>query len=134
MGKGPWSLIGWTWSWRSSLPSLASVALVEASPLSAKQPLVGFCLHRPTPAFLDGITSRLLAQPALWAEPVFLPLSLLTTIFGLQRRYFKMASNEKIIVEKLVRLVETSNFGFWIISIRGHMQFLGSNQKSWNRG
>jgi hypothetical protein len=58
----------------------------------------------------------------------------LTTVFGLQRRYLKMASNEKIIVEKVVRLVETSNFGFWIISIRGHMQFLGSNQKSWNRG
>jgi hypothetical protein len=54
---------------------------------------------------------------------------MLTTVFGLQRRYLKIASNEKIIVEKVVRLVETSNFGFWIISIRGHMQFLGSNQK-----
>jgi hypothetical protein len=74
-GKGPLSLIGWTWSWRSSLPSFAPAALVGASPLSAKQPLVGFCLHRPALAFLVGIASRLLAQPALRAEPVFLSSS-----------------------------------------------------------
>jgi hypothetical protein len=36
---------------------------------------VGFCLHRPAPAFLDGIANRLLAQPALQAEPVFLSSS-----------------------------------------------------------
>jgi hypothetical protein len=75
VGKGPWSLIGWAWSWRSSLPSFAPAALVGASPLLAKQPLVGFCLHRPAPAFHGGIASRLLAQPALWAEPVFLSSS-----------------------------------------------------------
>jgi hypothetical protein len=37
----------------------------------AKQPLWGFCLHRPALALLGGIASRLLAQPALRAEPVF---------------------------------------------------------------
>jgi hypothetical protein len=68
------------------------------------------------------------------ASAYLVHMLVLTTVFGLQRRYLKMASNEKIIVEKVVCLVEKSNFGFWIISIRGHMQFLGSNQKSWNRG
>jgi hypothetical protein len=37
----------------------------------AKQPLEGFCLHRSALALLGGIASRLLAQPALRAEPVF---------------------------------------------------------------
>jgi hypothetical protein len=68
-------LIGWTWSWRSSLPSSASVALVGASPLSAKQPLVGSCHRHPAPAFHGGIASWLLAQLALQAEPVFLSSS-----------------------------------------------------------
>jgi hypothetical protein len=75
MGKGPWSLIGWTWSWRSSLLSLASVAIVGASPLSAKRPLAGSYLRCPAPAFHGGNTSRLLAQPALQAKPVFLSSS-----------------------------------------------------------
>jgi hypothetical protein len=47
---------------------------------------------------------------------------LLTTIFGLQRRYLKMASNEKVVNTKVVRLVETNNFAFWIIAIRSNMQ------------
>jgi hypothetical protein len=75
MGKGSWSLIGWTWSWRSSLLSLASVALVGASPLSAKQPLAGSYLRHPAPAFHGGNASRLLAQPALPAKPVLLSSS-----------------------------------------------------------
>jgi hypothetical protein len=58
--------------WRASLPSFASVDLVGARPLSAKQPLEESCLHRPALAFLDGVASQLLAQPALPAEPVFL--------------------------------------------------------------
>jgi hypothetical protein len=36
---------------------------------------VGFCPHRPALTLLGGIASRLLAQPALRAEPVFSPLS-----------------------------------------------------------
>jgi hypothetical protein len=36
---------------------------------------VGFCLHRPALAFHGGNASRLLAQPALRAEPVFLSSS-----------------------------------------------------------
>ena len=58
----------------------------------------------------------------------------MTTFFGLQRRTLKMISNEKTIVRKVVRLVETINFDFWIISIQGHMQFLESKQEFWNRG
>jgi hypothetical protein len=42
---------------------------------------------------------------------------MLTTVFGLQRRYLKMASNEKVMNTKVVRLVETNNFAFWIIAI-----------------
>jgi hypothetical protein len=36
----------------------------------------------------------------------------LTTVVGLQRRYLKMASNEKVVNTKVVRLVETNNFAF----------------------
>jgi hypothetical protein len=35
-----------------------------------------------------------------------------------------MNSNEKVIGMKVVRLIETRNFAFWIISIQGHMQIL----------
>jgi hypothetical protein len=71
-GEGSCSLVGGVWSWRASLPSFASVDLVGARPLSAKQPLEESCLHRPALALLGGVASRLLAQPALRAEPVFL--------------------------------------------------------------
>ena len=40
-----------------------------------------------------------------------------------------MISNEKTIIRKVVRLVETINFDFWIISIQGHMQFLEPKQE-----
>jgi hypothetical protein len=72
--RGEGSLIA---DWLSSVmtfvtPVLASVALVGASPLSVKQPLEGFCLHHPALDLLGGVASRLLAQPALQAKPVFL--------------------------------------------------------------
>jgi hypothetical protein len=72
MGKALCSLVGGVRSWHSSLPSFASVDLVGARPLSAKRPLEDSCLHRPALALPDGVASRLLAQPALWVEPVFL--------------------------------------------------------------
>jgi hypothetical protein len=75
VGKAPRSLIGWVRSWRSSLSSFASVVLVGASPLLVKQPLGGFCPHRPALALLGGVASRLLAQPPLRVEPVFSSLS-----------------------------------------------------------
>jgi hypothetical protein len=71
VGKALCSLVGGVRSWRASLPSFASVDLVGARPLSAKQPLEDSCLHRPALALLGGVSSRLLAQPALRAEPVF---------------------------------------------------------------
>jgi hypothetical protein len=55
-----------------SLPSFASVDLVGARPLSAKQPLEESCLHRLALALLGGVASRLLVQPALRTELVFL--------------------------------------------------------------
>jgi hypothetical protein len=54
-----------------SLPSFVSIDLVGAKPLSATQPLEESCLHRSALALLGGVASRLLAQPALRAEPVF---------------------------------------------------------------
>jgi hypothetical protein len=35
---------------------------------------------------------------------------------------FKMASNEKVMNAKVVCLVETNNFAFWVIEIRGNIQ------------
>jgi hypothetical protein len=58
--------------WHASLLSFTSIDLVGARPLSVKQPLEESCLHRPALALLGGVASRLLAQPALGAEPVFL--------------------------------------------------------------
>jgi hypothetical protein len=71
VGKALRSLVGGVQSCRASLPSFASVDLVGARPLSAKQPLEDSCLHRPALNLLGGVTNRLLAQPALRAEPVF---------------------------------------------------------------
>jgi hypothetical protein len=56
---------------RHTRPSPLSI-LSGAMPLSAKQPLEESCLHRPALALLGVVASRLLAQPALRAEPVFL--------------------------------------------------------------
>jgi hypothetical protein len=56
---------------RHTRPSPLSI-LSGAKPLLAKQPLEESCLHRPTLALLGGVASRLLAQPALRAGPVFL--------------------------------------------------------------
>jgi hypothetical protein len=56
---------------RHARPSPLSI-LSGARPLSAKQPLEESSLHRPALALLSGVASRLLAQPALRAEPVFL--------------------------------------------------------------
>jgi hypothetical protein len=39
-----------------------------------------------------------------------------------------MASNEKVVNTKIVCLVETNNFAYWIITIRGDMQPLGRTQ------
>jgi hypothetical protein len=72
MGKALCSLVGGVRSWHASLPSFASVDLVGARPLSAKQPLEDSCLHRPALALLGGVVSRLLAQSGLRVEPVFL--------------------------------------------------------------
>jgi hypothetical protein len=72
MGKALCSLVGGVWSWHASLPSFASINLVRAKPLSAKQPLEDSCLHRPALALLGGVASRQLSQLALWTEPVFL--------------------------------------------------------------
>jgi hypothetical protein len=58
-------MVGGVRSWRASLPSFASVDLVEARPLSAIQPLEESCLHRPALALLGGVAGRPLAQPAL---------------------------------------------------------------------
>jgi hypothetical protein len=52
--------------------SLASVNLVGARPLLVKQPLEESCRLRPVLTLLSGVASRLLAQPALWAELIFL--------------------------------------------------------------
>jgi hypothetical protein len=71
VGKGLRSLIGWAWSWRSSLLFCAPDNLVGAVPLLARQPLGEFCLHRPAPALPGGVASRLLAQPVLRTELVF---------------------------------------------------------------
>jgi hypothetical protein len=71
-GEGSCSLVSGVWTWLASCPSLASVDLVGARPLSAKQPLEGSCRLRPALALLGGVASRLLALPALWSEPVFL--------------------------------------------------------------
>jgi hypothetical protein len=71
VGKGLRPLIGWTWSWRSSLLFCAPDGLVGAVPLLARQPLEELCLHRPAPVLLGGVVSRLLAQPALRVVPVF---------------------------------------------------------------
>ena len=46
---------------------------------------------------------------------------LLMTNFGLQKYSTKISSNGKIMWTKVVHIVETSNFGFHIILIRGHM-------------
>jgi hypothetical protein len=70
VGKDLRPLIGWSWSWRSSLLFCAPDDLVGAAPLLARQPLGEFCLHRPAPVLLGGVVSRLLAQPALQVEPV----------------------------------------------------------------
>ena len=48
----------------------------------------------------------------------------LTVGFGLQEDDTNMISNGKIMWTKVMRLVETSNFDFWIISIQDHMQIL----------
>jgi hypothetical protein len=58
--------------WLVSCPSLASVDLVGARPLLAKQPLEESCHLRPALALLGGVASRLLAQPTLRSESVFL--------------------------------------------------------------
>jgi hypothetical protein len=71
-GEGSCSLVGGVQTWLASYPSFASVDLVGARPLLAKQPLEESCLHRPALALLGGVASRLLAQPALRAESVFL--------------------------------------------------------------
>ena len=49
---------------------------------------------------------------------------MLTVVFGLQVDTFKITSNDKMLNMKVVRLVETSNFGFWVIVIRGDMRKL----------
>jgi hypothetical protein len=45
-GEGSWSLVGEVRAWLASCLSLASVDLVGARPLSAKQPLEGSCRLR----------------------------------------------------------------------------------------
>jgi hypothetical protein len=69
--EGSCSLVGGGRPWWASLPSFASVDLVGVRPLSATQLLEESYLHRLALALLGGVTSRLLAQPALWLEPVF---------------------------------------------------------------
>ena len=49
---------------------------------------------------------------------------MLTVVFGLQVDIFKMTSNDKMLNIKVVRLVETSNFAFWVITIRASIQNL----------
>jgi hypothetical protein len=71
VGKGLRSLIGRTWSWRSSLLFCASDGLVGAISAFGETAVGEFCLHRPAPVLLGGIVSRPLAQPALRVEPVF---------------------------------------------------------------
>jgi hypothetical protein len=71
-GEGSCSLVGGVWTWLASCPSLTSVDLVGARLLSAKQPLEESCRLRLALALLGGVASRLLAQPALRTEPVFL--------------------------------------------------------------
>ena len=46
----------------------------------------------------------------------------LTIVFGLQVDILKMISNDKMLNIKVVRLVETSNFAFWVIAIRASLQ------------
>jgi hypothetical protein len=58
--------------WFASSLSLASIDLVGARPLLVKQPLEESCHLCPALALLSGVASRLLAQPALQFEPVFL--------------------------------------------------------------
>jgi hypothetical protein len=41
-----------------------------------------------------------------------------------------MTSNEKVVNMKVVRLIETNNFAFWIILIRGHMRSLEPKQET----
>jgi hypothetical protein len=53
------------------IPSLASVDPVRLWSLLVIPPLEESCLLRPALALLGGVTSRLLMQPALRAEPVF---------------------------------------------------------------
>lgn len=48
----------------------------------------------------------------------------LTTVFDLQVDAIKIASNEEMSNIKVVHLVETRNFDFWIMSIQGHMRLL----------
>jgi hypothetical protein len=70
-GENSCSLIGQARAWLASPPSFASVKLVGARLLSAKQPLGRSCRLCPALALLGGIASRLLAQLALWLAPVF---------------------------------------------------------------
>ena len=50
--------------------------------------------------------------------------TVLTLVFGLQVGILKMTSNDKMLNIKVVRLIETSNFVFWVIAIRASMQNL----------
>ena len=58
-----------------------------------------------------------------WISSLDYP-DLLTVVFGLQVDTFKITSNAKVLNTKVVRLVETSNFDFWVIVIRGDMRKL----------
>jgi hypothetical protein len=59
--------------------------------------------------------------------------TLLTTVFGSKKSIQKMTSNKKIIERKVVYLVGTRNFDFWIISIQSFMWSLEPNEK-WYQG
>jgi hypothetical protein len=75
VGEGSCSLVGGVWTWLASCPSLASVDLVGARPLLAKQSLGESCHLRPALALLGGVASRQLVQPALWGRAGLLDLA-----------------------------------------------------------
>jgi hypothetical protein len=72
MGRSLRLLIGRSWSWRSSRLSCASVALVGAIRLLARQPLRGFVsFARLQPSSVESSAGRWRSRP-FRLEPVFL--------------------------------------------------------------
>jgi hypothetical protein len=68
VGKGLRSLIGWTWSWRSSLLLCAPIGLVGAVLLLARQPLGSFVSIARLQSSSESSAGRWRSRPFKWSR------------------------------------------------------------------